>query len=162
MNYLIREATPEDYEGLRAVLREIEILHQRTLPDVFVKYPKPIWSKEFVPETLSNDDANLFVAESAGQIIGLLRVVIQETPDLPFLVKGRYAFIDTVVVAEAFRRAGVGKALIERAHRWAAEKNLAQIRLNVWEFNEGAIRFYEKLGYVSKTRQMWRSLPSDP
>ena len=51
---------------------------------------------------------------------------------------------------------------MRRAHQWAVDKKLNQIRLNVWEFNEGAMQFYEKLGYISKTRQMWKSLDMNP
>ena len=85
-------------------------------------------------------------------------MVIRQTPEFPFLVPRRYAFIDTIVVTETARGSGVGKTLMRRAHQWAVDKKLNQIRLNVWEFNEGAIRFYEKLGYISRTRQMWKSL----
>jgi ribosomal protein S18 acetylase RimI-like enzyme len=158
MEYAIRKAAGEDYRGLCAVLREIESLHQRKLPDVFLEHPKPIWPEEFVLDTLSEEDAELFIAEGEGRIVGFLRVVIRQTPEFPFLVPRRYAFIDTIVVTETVRRCGVGKALMGRAHQWATDKNLKQIRLNVWEFNEEAIQFYEKLGYVSKTRQLWKSL----
>jgi ribosomal protein S18 acetylase RimI-like enzyme len=158
IKYSIREATGEDYRHLCVVLREIDSLHQRSLPDVFLKYPKPVWPKKFVLDTLSDDDAELFIAESEGQVVGILRVVIRQSPDLPFLVPRRYAYIDTVVVMENIRRAGIGKALMQRAQRWAMDKKVQQVRLNVWEFNEEAIRFYKSLGYVCKTRQMWKSL----
>ena len=161
MEYSVRKATGEDYRGLCVVLREIESLHQRNLPDVFLKHPKPIWPEKFVLNTLSDDDAELFIAQSEGRIVGFLRVVIRQTPEFPFLVPRRYAFIDTIVVTEGARRRGVGKALTRRAQRWAVDKNLKQIRLNVWEFNEGAIKFYERLGYASKTRQLWKSLDED-
>jgi GNAT superfamily N-acetyltransferase len=47
---------------------------------------------------------------------------------------------------------------MERAHAWALDKGINQIQLNVWEFNEGAIAFYEKLGYTVASRTMWKSL----
>ena len=162
MKYTIRKAAGEDYRGLCVVLREIELLHQRKLPDVFLKRSKPIWPEEFVLETLSDDDAELFIAESKGRIMGFVRVVIRQTPEYPFLVPRRYAFIDTLVVTKPARRQGLGKALMQKAQQWAVDKKLKHIRLNVWEFNEGAIQFYEQLGYVSKTRQMWKSLEEQP
>ncbi|MFC1682714.1 GNAT family N-acetyltransferase [Candidatus Zixiibacteriota bacterium] len=162
MEYTVRKAAGEDYRGLCAVLREIESLHQRKLPDVFLEHPKPIWPEQFVLDTLSEDNAELFIAESDGRIVGFLRVMIRQTPEFPFLVPRRYAFIDTIVVTETARGCGVGKTLMRRAHQWAVDKKLNQIRLNVWEFNEGAIQFYEKLGYISKTRQMWKSLDMNP
>jgi ribosomal protein S18 acetylase RimI-like enzyme len=162
MDISIRTATPDDYDALCGILQEIDALHKLQLPDVFRDYPKPIWPKKFLIETLKDKDKALFLAERGGRMVGFLRALIRTTPDLPFLIERRFAFIDTLVVTESARRTGVGKALMERVHHWAAEKNLTQVRLNVWEFNEGAVQFYEKLGYVSKTREMWRSLPSDP
>jgi GNAT superfamily N-acetyltransferase len=36
---------------------------------------------------------------------------------------------------------------MERAHRWALDKGVSEVELSVWDFNEGAIAFYENLGY---------------
>ena len=44
------------------------------------------------------------------------------------------------------RRMGVGRALFERAKKLAYERGAYNIDLNVWAFNESAIRFYESLG----------------
>ncbi|MFQ6077792.1 MAG: GNAT family N-acetyltransferase [Thermodesulfobacteriota bacterium] len=65
---------------------------------------------------------------------------------------------DNLAVKQNFRRSGVGRSLIKRAHQWAVDKGLAQVELNVWEFNEGAIAFYEKLGYKTMSRKMVKSL----
>lgn len=66
--------------------------------------------------------------------------------------------IDDLIVRKVFRRFGVGRALVERAHRWALDKQVNQGELNVWEFNQTAIAFYEKLGYRTASRRMWGSL----
>jgi ribosomal protein S18 acetylase RimI-like enzyme len=42
------------------------------------------------------------------------------------------------------------------AQRWATERGLREIELNVWEFNQSAIAFYEALGYVTERRKMRR------
>jgi len=47
---------------------------------------------------------------------------------------------------------------MEEAHQWVLGKGATQIELIVWEFNEGAIAFYEKLGYETAYRKMWKSL----
>jgi len=66
--------------------------------------------------------------------------------------------IDSLAVKEGFRRSGVGRALMERAHQWARDKGVTQVELGVWEFNEGAMAFYEKLGYRPASRKMRRVL----
>jgi ribosomal protein S18 acetylase RimI-like enzyme len=47
---------------------------------------------------------------------------------------------------------------MEHAHRWALDKKVRHVELNVWEFNKEAIAFYDKLGYETANRRMWKSL----
>jgi len=100
----------------------------------------------------------VFVAEADGQMIGAVHLVIRETPDIPILVPRRYAMIDNLIVRQAFRRSGVGKALMEQAQRWARQKGAQQIELNVWEFNESAIAFYKTLGYKTSSSKMSKAV----
>jgi len=158
MDISIRQATEEDYEALCALLAEGDALHREALPHVFREPDGPSRSQEFVSSLIADENAALFVAEHEGQVIGCVDVFIREAPDVPIMVPRRYAVIGTLVVAEAFRRAGVGRALVERAQQWAASKQATQVELNVWEFNEAAIVFYEGLGYETTRRQMWRPL----
>ena len=37
---------------------------------------------------------------------------------------------------------------------YAKEKNCRMIMLNVWEFNESALDFYEKYGFTTRTRHL--------
>jgi GNAT superfamily N-acetyltransferase len=61
-------------------------------------------------------------------------------------------------VPEAWQGRGAGRALMNAAEAWAREHGAERLHLNVWEFNEGAIAFYERLGYVTFSRNMWRKL----
>ena len=66
--------------------------------------------------------------------------------------------VDSVVVARAAQRSGVGTTLMGRAESWAREKGTNQLELQVWEFNVGAVALYEKLGYRTVSRRMWKAL----
>jgi ribosomal protein S18 acetylase RimI-like enzyme len=44
---------------------------------------------------------------------------------------------------------------------WALTKGASSIELNVYEFNETAISFYEKLGYQTLSRKMSKDLKTD-
>jgi GNAT superfamily N-acetyltransferase len=52
----------------------------------------------------------------------------------------------------------MGKALMERAERWALERGVSEVELSVWEFNLDAIEFYRELGYATSKRVMHREL----
>jgi ribosomal protein S18 acetylase RimI-like enzyme len=73
-------------------------------------------------------------------------------------VPRRQAFVDSLAVKQEFRRRGVGRALMDHAHRWAIAKGAADIDLNVFEFNQPAIAFYQALGYETSRRRMVKDL----
>ena len=62
--------------------------------------------------------------------------------------------IDEFCVDEAFRRQGIASAMIEFIRRFAKEKGFHRIKLNMWEFNEGALAFYEAVGFRTYRRYM--------
>lgn len=154
MEFSIRQATLDDYDPINAVLAEVDALHRVALPHVFRDPGAPARSREYIASIIDSQDAALLIAECADRITGLIHVLIRETRDIPILVPRRYAVIENIVVAESNRRSGVGRALMEAAHRWAQKQGIEQIELGVWEFNQGALAFYEKLGYRTAIRRM--------
>jgi GNAT superfamily N-acetyltransferase len=64
--------------------------------------------------------------------------------------------LDNIAVAQAFRRRGVGSALIREAERWVRAQGASWLELGVYEFNQEARAFYQSLGYapvLSKLRK---------
>ena len=47
---------------------------------------------------------------------------------------------------------------MDEAQVWAIAKGAASIELNVYEFNQAAISFYERLGYQTLSRKMSKEL----
>jgi ribosomal protein S18 acetylase RimI-like enzyme len=161
MEYSIREATPYDYEALLSVFDEGDAHHRRALPHIFREPDGPSRSQAYLNALLADDNSAIFVAECEGQTVGVVQVALRETRDIPILVPRRYAHVDTLIVLQAYRRAGIGKALMGRAHRWAIDKGTDEVELNVWEFNVGALAFYEALGYTTTRRTLSRHLPEE-
>lgn len=61
------------------------------------------------------------------------------------------ALVDSLVVAEDWRRVGVGAALLEEAERLARDWGQPELRLRVEASNSGALAFYGALGYACPT-----------
>jgi ribosomal protein S18 acetylase RimI-like enzyme len=51
-------------------------------------------------------------------------------------------------VAPAHRRLGIGRMLVEAVLAWALTKNVRTMQLLVTSNNEGAIEFYQRLGFT--------------
>jgi ribosomal protein S18 acetylase RimI-like enzyme len=154
----LREATLGDVGGLCRCYDELDALHREALPGLFRAAEGPARSDEFFSRILTDENAALLVADSGSQIVGFVIVSVRETPDLSILVPRCYASIVDLEVRCEFRRRGVGRALMERAEAWARERGAGQVELNVFEFNQEAIAFYEAMGYRPVVRRMWRTL----
>ena len=156
MNFSIRETSQIDYERLRELFAELDRMHRDALPGVFRESGGASRSEEYISNIISNKDACLFVAEQCDQIIGFAQAFIRHTSDIPIMVPRRYAVIEDALVKEGCRRSGVGRSLVRRIEKWASEKGILQVELNVWEFNRGAICFYESIGYGTASRKMYK------
>jgi ribonuclease HI len=153
----IRRTTHADYEALYPVFAELDDMHTKALPQVFRKVSQQNMS-QYLDSVLASEDAVMFLAESRGQIVGFIRLKIEQSPDIPLLQPRRYAKISDVGVKKAYHRRGIGKALMQSAEKWATEKGVDKIQLNVWEFNKGASAFYQELGYATASRVMWKEI----
>jgi ribosomal protein S18 acetylase RimI-like enzyme len=158
MDVTIRKATAQDYAGLCEIIEEVDALHGDHLPHIFQKPKGPARELEWVLGLLSDPDHGLFVAEVEGQLAGFVHLVIRDSHPIPLLVPRRLALVDNLAVKTEFRRSGIGRALMQRAEAWAAAKSATEIDLNVYEFNETAIAFYQNLGYETYSRRMSKPL----
>jgi ribosomal protein S18 acetylase RimI-like enzyme len=157
----VREALLTDVPALGALLIEVHDLHVAALPHIFQPIATDAQTETFLRGQLTHDDSQAFVADHAGTLVGYLWIRIQQAPALHLFVPRRYAEIDTIVVAATHRHQGIGRALVERAHEWAAAQRVDEVRIVVYEFNQDAIQVYDRLGYVTGRRTMWRTLRGD-
>ncbi len=157
-NLVIREVEQHDLDGLAALLDEISEMHVAAIPEYFQRGNPREQAERLLREAADSPKAVVLVAEAQGQVVGLVDFEEREAEDHPILTPRRYLKVGTLVVARSHRGRGIGKALMRRAHDWAEARGLSEAELNVYEFNQGAIGLYERLGYVTRTRRMVRKL----
>lgn len=83
---------------------------------------------------------------------GHIKIILAEEGEEPAgyvvaTLDGDAGEIDSLYIEEDFRNKGVGKALIEQAEDWFAEKKAKRIRISVVGGNADACAVYEHLGY---------------
>lgn len=102
---------------------------------------------------LAKPDHGIWVAENPeGSVTGWIHVFVKE-----LLESDREAEIGGLVVDRNFRGQGVGKALVERAERWAKAKRLKSVYVRSNIVRRNARASYQGLGYeVVKTQRSFR------
>jgi GNAT superfamily N-acetyltransferase len=146
MTSAIREATPEDLSAICVLGQEVNLLHHEAWPQVFAAPSDPSHDAPHWQQSIANPNATTFVAEHSGRVIAFITVFFV-TESGPLLRPTPFARVGSVCVAAHQRGGGIGRALMAQAERWAIERGASDIRLNVWAFNQAALRFYEELGY---------------
>ena len=146
-NVIIRESKESDSQAVYGLFRVIADLHKNGRPDMFPDLVSK-YTVDEVRERLSGEDNGVFVADLEGKTVGYVFCeVIREGA-------GYTLYIDDLCVDPDFRRMGIARMLMDKTKEYAKTKNCAFIMLNVWEFNQSAIEFYEKYGFETRTRHM--------
>jgi GNAT superfamily N-acetyltransferase len=83
----------------------------------------------------------LFTVRHHGDAVGVLWL-FEERSEL-----GARGFVYDVAVDAAYRRRGLGRAVMVAGELFLRERDLDYVELNVFGFNDGARRLYRSLGY---------------
>jgi len=92
---------------------------------------------------------DLFVARSAGEPVGYATL----TRGVSTWDAEPYGYLDCLFVAEGHRSSGLGVLLIEAVVARSRELDLGDLQWQTPEWNDGAIRFYERLGATRLAKQ---------
>ncbi len=157
MQITVRRATMADYERLCELYRQVDAIHVAAWPDLY-RMAEPPRERAHIQEKLEGEASTILVAEAEGEIAGFAEVIVRETPPVTVLAPRRFAVVDTLGVDEKYRRAGVGRALMEQAEQFAREHGARDVELSVYRFNQGAVRFYEEMGYEAASFKMRKGI----
>lgn len=153
-----REAVADDLPGICALGEEVNVLHHEAWPEVFTARGDPARHAEHWLKSIAAEQATTFVAEEPGQLVGFVAVAI--IVDRHSLLQANpYGRVGSLSVAASHRGQGIGRELMSLAERWVRGRGVQDIRLNVWAFNEAALRLYEELGYQVRSQQLGKRLP---
>ncbi len=130
---IIRKAIKEDCPRMLKLVRELAV-YERAPNEVTVSLehfiesgfgPNPVWWA--------------FVAETDGVIVGFALYYIRYST-----WKGQRMYLEDILVTETWRGKGIGGLLMDALIADAKEKDFCGITWQVLNWNEPAIRFYER------------------
>ena len=131
--------------GILNLLKQVGQVHHDIRPDIFrdgaLKY-----DASALAQLLTDPNSPIFIAEEQGRVLGYGFCKCNDHSGNPVFTGYRELYIDDICVDENCRGQGVGSAVYQAICRFAKEQGFYNITLNVWSFNESAMRFYEKCG----------------
>jgi len=135
-SFTLRPAAPHDLAPIVGLIRELaEFEH---LAHLVVVTPDSLHPQLFGPKPA----AEAVVAEVDGQVVGF---ALFFTNFSTFL--GRPGlYLEDLYVQPAHRGTGLGRALLQHLGALAVERGCGRFEWSVLDWNENAIRFYEKMG----------------
>ena len=149
----IRFAREDELDKVNVLRKQVNDLHVEGKPDVF----KPGFTDElrdYIYDIWNNPEQGIIVAEENGEICGFAIINHIVKPENPFMYERNFLDIDEFCVDKDHRRQGVATALISFIRDFAKEKGYKRLELNMWEFNESALAFYESVGFETFRRYM--------
>jgi ribosomal protein S18 acetylase RimI-like enzyme len=138
-----REAQHSDVAAIaRLHANSWQQTYRGMMPDAFLDGDVVANRLQLWNDRLANDRPDQFVclAEDGANLVGFICAIGNEDP-----VWG--SFIENMHVAQAYKRQGIGTELMQAAAVWLKVRH-ADLGVYLWaiEANDGARRFYERLG----------------
>ncbi len=145
MNLFIRRAEERDLADVARLLYQVQTVHADGRPDLF-RHGERKYSDLELREIFSDERRPVFVAVAETQVVGYAFCVHQNTEGSATIRTTRDLYVDDLCVDVNARGQGIGTSLYRFVENYARETACDRITLNVWCLNEGAMRFYERIG----------------
>lgn len=147
---VIKKATKQDFLGIHAIFQEVHDHHLNGTINTF-KNIDPFTEEEFI-EALNDKNTFLLVAKEQ-EIVGIVYAEIIEK--IGRLTKSKKClYINTLGTKKDYQNKGIGTLLINEIKKIAKEHKCDSINLNVWSFNENALKFYKHTGFKEQKINM--------
>ncbi len=147
-----RKATLEDLDILLDFEQSIikaERPFDATLKDGHISYYD-------IAYMIDAPEVEVVVAESGGEIIGSGYARIEDAKI--YLKHEKYAYLGFMYVKPEYRGMGVNKKVIDALEAWCLSQNITEIRLEVYNDNQPAVRAYEKTGFTKNLVEMRKGI----
>ena len=132
---IVRKGTKEDMKAVLDLIIELAVFEKE--PDAVVITEEDLIKDGFE----SNPLFHTFVAEKNGEIVGVALYYYRYST-----WKGKTIHLEDLVVKENQRGTGAGFALYSEIIKQGKKDKVRRIEWNVLDWNENAIKFYEKSG----------------
>lgn len=147
---MIQLATKADRAAVNEIARQVHALHVEWRPDLYCM------AEELYPEERFDDciaKRQLYVAKIEGNVVGFALLITRDVKGIG-RNPGRIMFIQEFAVHEAATGHGIGSEMMADIRALAKAFRCSNLKLSVYPQNDGAIRFYERNGFMIRSIDM--------
>ncbi len=150
----IRQVCNSDFPAVIKLWKEYMDFHARLDPFFQRAEDGHQHFQTFLESVFEHPGWQLLVAVNGEQISGFGSATIYHYP--PLFARRQVGYIQDLIVADPFRRQGIGHALAEEMYKWFNTQDIDRIELNLATTNNPAREFWKKLGFKPYTeRWVW-------
>lgn len=152
-NVTVRQAAREELKQINEIRHYVNDVHVAGRPDTF----RPGFCRELeqiLYTRFEMENWNILAAVLDGRVVGFASVEYLDRPETPYNRARKMYHVEEFGVHPDFHRQGAATALVEYMKQDAAKRGYPRIELDMWEFNQGALAFYENAGFTTYRRFM--------
>ncbi len=131
---IIREMKQDDLQDVAKLLDAYRVFYGKE-SDYFAGY-------DFLKERFKKDESIVFVAEEDGKLVGFTQLY----PIFTTVRLNRGYLLNDIYVDRAYRKRGIGSALLQRTFDYGEEQNASFVLLETAVDNTTAQSVYKKVG----------------
>lgn len=154
---IIKLATIGDYCAVNLIVKEGQDEHSEALPHIFKKTDQ-VMPENYFRELVEDSKSDIIIAKIGDEVVGFAVMELKEAPPFDSMTPRKFAYMSDFGINSTYQRKGIGKSLFEACLEWSKNKDVTSLELNVWEFNQKAISFYESFGMETISRKMTLNL----
>jgi len=142
------KATPSDVHLLQELSIQTfnDTFKDQNSPENMKAYLDKAFNLQQLEKEMANDSSDFYFIYFNEQLAGYMKM---NTNDAQSENMGNDSLeVERIYIKRDFQKHGLGKYLLNQAIEIAREQDKRKIWLGVWEKNENAIAFYEKMGFI--------------
>lgn len=105
-----------------------------------------------IPQLITSKKSHLIVGVLNDELVASGYIRLEDSKEYHKNLK--HGYIGFIFVKPAFRGQRISSLILESLKKWAEEKDLKELRLDVYSNNVGAIKAYERFGLIKSLVNM--------
>ena len=146
MPSIIRKAKPEDLLEISKLNLELFNIQRQFDPTANLEWTFSPDGQEYFKTRISTEDSFTEVAEDeSGKLIGYIFGAIFKRQ--PWRIEGKYAELESIYIKPEYKGEKLGSQLTNNFINWCRQNKVNHVSVIPSAQNEGAIKFYRKMGF---------------